>query len=1387
MKKFITIAITHLLLFSLNLASHAQGTPQLNVIGRITSSDGLLTGGIKYTIKDSDGFMWFSYSVGFNRWNGYDAFNIENFLVDTNVISSYRYCRPMIEDKNGYLYVGTLRNGLVRVNRATNEYRYYVNDPGNPNSIRSNGIHEMIMDEEGIIWLGTFVFGLSRFDPVKETFSNYIVDSSVSYPWDYNNIKSLCIDSEKIFWVGTSNGLFQFVEEDATYIPVNIPIYNAEFANIFESILEDANKDMWFGTNCGIFKYSRATQRWDYIDLSNKDKTLPGEDYSIYKMVEYKKHNKHYLWMGTRAGLKVYDIKNRILTHCTPKNGYPEITNAGIVQYLFIDEQDILWASLAGITLFDLNDIPFHIRFINSYPDSLNEIQATCFYEDKSRHIWVGTDFDGLFQFDGNLNFIANYKPCAGSFEPTGQNCLNEIKDIYEDREGRLWVNTGPTGLSLFDIETGTFHFMDVDVGSYLPGQLLQDSWGVIWMCAYDGLFKCTMAGDKELDIELCDYPTLPKVPVDEVLFDSQNRLWLITRVSGVLCLTPENRDQMIFKPYLHQGYKHRFTMEYNARSVIEDDWGDIWFRSERGLFKYDPELDSIVPDANFNKHYQGYIFSITRDKNGVFWFAIDNGLLRYDPEDNHNGGLRVIDYRNGLPFSFITRSTLFRDSRGYLYGGGRETTRRGLFRFHPDNIPPPNKAIPKVYLTRFPVKNEPFPVDSNMAYKKHLVLDHNQNFFSFEFSALNYVDPVKNEYAYKLEGLDEDWVYSGNRHFANYTGVPPGHYVFRVKGSNNDGYWNEEGTSIAVTILKPPWRSWWANVLYFIFIAGVIASIAWYYLKRQQLRRELLVEQMQKEKLEEMDRLKSRFFANISHEFRTPLTLILGPIKKLKAISTHAEMLEDLNIMQRNAGRLQRLIDQLLSLSKIEAGQMKLQAGKGDIVEFVRGYLGSFESAAENKGIKINFNTNLPTIPLYFDRDKLEKIFYNLFANAIKFSGEGGLIQVNITGHDSSLTITISDTGRGIQPEHLPYIFDRFYQADNFDTRFHEGSGIGLSLVKELVELHRGQITVESKPGKGTTFTISLPAGSNHLKEEELSEITEIPASAVSEEKSIEISAPDPELAKHPEECAGNRKKPLLLVVEDNADMRKYIRSIIEGPYLLAEADNGSKGLEWAIEQIPDLVISDVMMPGLDGYELCRQLKSDYRTSHIPLILLTAKASSGDKIEGLQTGADDFLIKPFEPMELLARIKNLIIQRQALRERYRKEFEHVKLKPEASMDVFEVEFMEKARKVVGENISNFDFHITEFSNLMNMSRVQLHRKLNALFNLSATAFVRTYRLNEAARLFNSRMGNVAEVAYEVGFNNLSYFTKCFQQQFGMNPSEYLNQLQQPPEKEKPR
>jgi len=797
------------------------------------------------------------------------------------------------------------------------------------------------------------------------------------------------------------------------------------------------------------------------------------------------------------------------------------------------------------------------------------------------------------------------------------------------------------------------------------------------------------------------------------------------------------------------------------------------------------------------------YIYDVTSDKNGNVWLGTESGIMRYDPKLNKNNSKGSNKFKQIVLHKDAIFYSMYKNKAGEILVGSSYKSGKGYYRFHPDSLYD-NRKFPPVVITGFKVHNKELQPDSSWQYKNAMQLNYNQNFFTFEFAALNYNDPSKNEYAYILEGLENEWVYSGNQRVANYTGVPPGGYVFRVKGSNNDGYWNEEGARIAITILAPPWKTLWAYMVYAFFGAGIIISIIWYNIKRQQLRQALAIEHVSKEKLEEMDRLKSRFFANISHEFRTPLTLILGLSEKLFGKAKDEESKSDLNVMQRNASRLQRLIDQLLNLSRIEAGRMKIKVKEEDLVLLVRGYFQFFESAARQKSIVLSFVSEGDAIFLYLDREKLEQILYNLFSNALKFTPEGGRIEVTVSGQRSAVsgqminvntenttdrrlptadlftncaTISITDTGHGIQPTHLPHIFDRFYQADDSDTRFQEGSGIGLALTKELVELHHGRIEVTSQAGEGTMFTIYLPLGKEHLREEEMD--NSLKSSVLSLQSETEIHKQVPETRRLENETwnteHGTRKDaPLLLIIEDNKDMRYYLRNVLEGSYRLLEAENGKSGVTIATEKIPDLVISDVMMPEMDGYEVCRILKTDERTSHIPVILLTAKAAMENKLEGLETGADDFITKPFQPPELLARVKNLVTQRQQLRDKFRKEFEHLSLIPEKSMSSMDARFMDRARKVLDQNLSNPEFDTVEFSRQMNLSRAQLHRKLHALLNLSATTFVRTYRLNAAARLMEAKTGNVAEIAFEVGFNNLSYFSKCFRAQFGVKPSEHL-------------
>lgn len=569
--------------------------------------------------------------------------------------------------------------------------------------------------------------------------------------------------------------------------------------------------------------------------------------------------------------------------------------------------------------------------------------------------------------------------------------------------------------------------------------------------------------------------------------------------------------------------------------------------------------------------------------------------------------------------------------------------------------------------------------------------------------------------------------------------------------------------------------------------------------LKEQKLQHDLELNRVETDKLKELDKMKSRFFANISHEFRTPLTLILGPLDKIKDKISDKESATDLNIMQRNARRLQYLINQLLNLSKLESGKMKLSVKEEDIVSLSKEYVQSFESLAKKKNIKLEFKATEENIPVYLDKDKYEKILYNLIANAFKYTESGGLIEIRVDSENSGYRLTetgdridnvvkisVSDSGSGIPREKINHIFDRFYQADDNDSNSGEGTGIGLALTKELVELHHGKITVESEPEIGTTFTVLLPLGKSHFKDEDLADQSEfMEETAKRDEPLMDVSTPEilsvedneEELADE-EAMAANETKPLLLIVEDNTDMRHYIRSNISGEFRIVEAMDGEQGYEKAIEKVPDLIISDVMMPKMDGMELCRKLKTDERTSHIPVILLTAKASLEDRLEGLETGADDFITKPFDRQELLVRIQNLIRQRKHLQEKFLQNTKQLGLSrvlnlAESGFNSTDQKFLNKAVEIVNRHMEDEAFTTESFRKALTMSKAQLRRKLNSLMGQSPSVFIRTIRLYRAAELLKSKAGTVTEIAFRVGFNNLSWFTKCFQEQFGVLPSEY--------------
>ncbi|HVO73133.1 MAG TPA: ATP-binding protein, partial [Ignavibacteriaceae bacterium] len=747
-------------------------------------------------------------------------------------------------------------------------------------------------------------------------------------------------------------------------------------------------------------------------------------------------------------------------------------------------------------------------------------------------------------------------------------------------------------------------------------------------------------------------------------------------------------------------------------------------------------------------------------------------------------------------------KNAAFRTPNDLMFFGSNA----GLNVFDPKGIRQ-SDYFPHIYITGFQIFNQPVPVGkesplkTNITQAKEILLSYNQNVFSFQFSSLDYNSPQSNQYAYMMEGFDDDWIFSGSRRFVTYTNLDPGKYIFKVKATNSDGIWSKNEASLKVIIIPPWWKTAWAYSLYiFLIIAGVL-GIRKFQINRAELRNELKMSEFEAKKHQELENLKSRFFANLSHEFRTPLMLIKGPVEQLlssklpQKLSENRRLaaedeIEQLKMVRRNAQKLQELIDQLLELSQLEASSIPLKARQENLITLLHGMVSGFELLANQKNIKLVFHAGADTICAWVDNDKLEKIINNLLSNAFKFTQPGGTVAVLVQQNEKTeeAEIKITDTGIGIPDDHLNKIFNRFYQVDDSSRREFGGSGIGLSLVKELVDLHKWKISVRSEPGKGTEFSIKIPLSNSYLEEEEkIFEIqpgitgpkkNESGLNQILQEKSSDYAA-GKILSENINNLAGISKdssgRPLILIVEDSDDVRKYLIDILKSVYNLAEAENGEEGLRLTIEKMPDLILSDVMMPKMDGMEFCHRIKSNWETSHIPVIMLTAKASTENRLEGLETGADDYLTKPFDTKELYIRIRNLLEQHRRLREKFSKDINISA--GTLAVNKADNEFLRKAFAVTEKNVSNADFNSEMFASEMYVSRSQLHRKLIAVTGEAPGEFIRSIRLKFAARLLLEKNLSVTQIALEVGFSSPSHFTKAFQLQFGCLPSEFKSRV----------
>lgn len=1300
---------------------------------------------VRSILEDKHGNLWFATSGGgVSKYNGetFTHFSEEEGL-------SNKYVTSMLEDKHGNLWFGTLQSGVSMYDGEN--FTHFTEKEG----LSHNQIRSILEDEHGNLWFGSWGGGVSRYD--GKTITHYTEIEGLCY----NNVLCMLLDNLGNLWIGTGGaGISRFDGETFT----DFNIRGDLITHIVWSIFEDSQGSLWFGGNGGVCMYDG-----DSLTYFTKKEGLNG--FIVTSIAEDRMGN---LWFGTGVGgVSMYDGENFI--QYTEKEG---LSNNSVYSILE-DSHANLWLGTwgGGVSLYGGESFTHFAE-----KDSLGINGVKSMMEDRYGNLWFGTSGKGVSMYDGKSFSQFTEKEGLG---------LNFVWSILEDPHGNLWFGQDGHGVSMYNGETFTHYTEDEGFTNRTIESSLTDRQGNLWFGTWGG---GVIRYDGSTFTHFTEKEGLSNNTIRSILEDRRGNLWFGTEGGGVCRYDGETFTHFTEKEGLSSN---------KIESMLEDQYGNLWFGTDGGgairyngkTFTHFTKKEGITNNS---------VRSVVEDNRGNIWLGTQNGLnqLVYTTEGGsglHNLVIHNYSQEDGLKEVDFNFNLAIADSNNHVWWScGQSITMLDLNNFNTPISPPS-----KLQLNRLDI-NEQFidyrhldvierrkiefdSVEKFNNYPINLKLPYKKNHLTFYFSAIDWAAPHKIKYSYMVEGLDKIWSNPAFEAKTDFRNLPHGTFTFKLRAIGAAQKWSKS-FEYKFTIRPPWWYSWWAYLIYGFILIALIDQYRRYLLRRAKLRSAIEIERIEKEKMLELDLMKSRFFANISHEFRTPLTLLLGPIKDLLK---RPESLREadrtlLKLMKRNASRLQQLINQLLDLSKLETGKLKLQVSEGDFTGFIRSIVLSFLSLAESKNINYSHELEEASFPTFFEKDKIEKIVTNLLSNALKFTHEGGIVRISLkyiqgkelrSGYFAELLV--KDTGPGIPLDEQGKIFDRFYQVSASDSRNFEGSGIGLALAKELVELHRGDIHVESIAGAGSTFTVNLSVSRDQFDDVEIltgsgketeTDIPEDPDGLEFKETDLLIQSDQFNQDKN----AG----PVILIVEDNPDLREYISRNLISDYQILQAENGHEGLQTAKEYIPDLVICDLMMPEMDGMEMCRLLKSDHKTSHIPLIMLTAKADRDSKLESLETGADDYILKPFDAEELEVRVKNLINQRKKLRERYRKEF----MADTGAQEIPppEDEFMVRVMKCLKKNLSESEFNVEQMGRELGLSRTQLYRKILAMTDQTPGEFIRNMRLKMAARMFLEGHKNVTRVMYSVGFDTSVNFAQHFRQMFGVNPSEYIKHTAEP-------
>ncbi|MBT1687633.1 hybrid sensor histidine kinase/response regulator transcription factor [Dawidia soli] len=1335
--------------------------------------EGLVQSPVSAFLQDDQGFIWSGNLKGLTRYDGYEFKTFVHSASDTTSISNDRV-NAVFMDSEKTIWVATA-HGLNRFDRdlETFESIDLVRAKGGRNYISA-----IAEDGRKNLWIGTFG-GLKKLNKTTKTLEDASITETISIANEA--VYSLYIDNEGKLWVGSKSGLSRFdpVSRKILPLPDAIQASTLHRSTKVVAIRQTVDGDLWFGTETsGVFRFNAVRNEIrSYAFKENCANCLSSnwiKDILVY--------DSNTLWFATQNGISQLNASSNQFTNYLHESTNTNTISDNAVRCLMKDRASCVWVGTfsGGIDFFYPGNSNFNNIGEAIGPKGLLHPLVNALVEDSDGSLWVGTYGGGVTHINRKLDSFTHYSVKS----PRHGRMNNGIKSLANDGEN-LWIGT-LEGLSVLQKTSGKITHFDIPtrqgrLGEKIVHTILPDDGGA-WIGTNGGGLKFFRNGQTLLShINEGKPGSIADNYVTALLKDSLKNIWVGTQDG----LSYYDTQKKAFTQLYRRSRDIQSRISHNHITVFfVDSKHRMWIGTERGLNYFDLKSKEFYPITDILGLADNFIHAITEDKDQNLWFSTDMGLVKlsfrkfgipFNADDFH---ITVYKSSDGLPCNqFSNTCGLSLQTHELAFGGTN-----GMSVFSPDKLMA-NTSPATIVLTEILINNKRVPIGGESPIAKSptrvdkITLRYDQGSVSFKFAALNYINAEKSQYAIRVEGLrgDEAWQPLGNQRIVNFTNLQPGSYKLYIKASNDGKHWGNGIRELALIVLPPWWRTWWAYAIYFLLATGAVTAVLAFMGYRRRMLADLQMEHILNERRQELYQMKMNFFTNISHEIRTPLTLILGPVQKLMdSLSGERLASKQLLLIRNNASRLLKLVTELMDFRKAEEGHLSLYISQQDIVPFCKKIFEYFQGLADDKSIAYEFLSDEESIWLYFDSNQLEKVVFNLLSNAFKFTPDHRKIVLSIQSRDEWVDIHVSDNGKGIPEAHQDQLFRNFYQVDD-SGRQNMGSGVGLALSKTIVELHKGTLHFKSDTRTGekagsTTFTVSLKKGVNHFDKTQI-----VSESFYSDDRQEIGSFADPVPGDALETPRTTQVRPTILIAEDNDEVRSFIADTLRPDYEIIEFANGSHALVSMARDIPDLIISDIMMPGTDGLALCASVKSTENTNHIPVILLTARSSIGNQVQGLATGADAYISKPFNTKILELTIKNLLTAKEIMREKFSQQLILQPTRISLTSNSPEEKFIGKLVSIIESKMDDPQFDVDALVIEIGMSRSVLYKKVQALTNYSIADLIKEMRLKKAAELLKQPSMSVADAAFSVGFNDRKYFSKEFRKQFEMSPSEFID------------